>query len=130
MSSPQTQRTVPEVLTDIVGNLEMIVRAEFRLAKTELKEDADKALRPAEGLGISLALGFYALGCLVLSGIYGLTLLIAPWLAALTVGVALGLVAVVVAIPNWKTLRELGITPTKTVKNMEDNLQWAKEQIK
>jgi Putative Actinobacterial Holin-X, holin superfamily III len=51
MAMPQTQRSVPEVLQDIVGNPQEIVRSEFRLAKTELKEEAAKAARPAATFG-------------------------------------------------------------------------------
>ena len=36
MSTPQMQRTVPELLGNIVDNIQQIIRSEFRLAKAEL----------------------------------------------------------------------------------------------
>ena len=56
MATPQMQRSVPEVLQDIVGNLQEIVRSEFRLAKTELKEEASRAAKPVATFGMGLVL--------------------------------------------------------------------------
>ena len=44
MTTSQRQRSVPEVLQDIVGNLQEIIRSEFLLAKTELKEETKQDL--------------------------------------------------------------------------------------
>ena len=56
MATPQTQRSVPEVLQDIVSNLQEIIRSEFLLAKTELKEEAKQAAKPATTFGAGLVL--------------------------------------------------------------------------
>jgi uncharacterized membrane protein YqjE len=50
----QVQRSIPEVLQDIVGNLQEIIRSEFRLAKAELKEEASRASKPVATFGIGL----------------------------------------------------------------------------
>jgi uncharacterized membrane protein YqjE len=67
MATPQMQRSFPEVLQDIVGNLQEIIRSEFRLAKTELKEEAARASKPAATFGVGLVLGFYGIGFLLLA---------------------------------------------------------------
>ena len=86
MATPQTQRSVPDVLQNIVGNLQEIIRSEFRLAKTELKEEAAEAAVPAGTFGAGLVLGFYGIGFLLLAAVYGLSTLMAGWMAALLVG--------------------------------------------
>jgi uncharacterized membrane protein YqjE len=128
MATTQSQRTVPEVLNDIVGNLQAIVRAEFRLAKTELKEEADKASRPAAVFGGGLAAGFYAMGLLLLSLVYGLSTIMAGWLAALLVGMALAVTAVALITSSGKKLKQLRGTPDKTIQSLEEDFQWAKHQ--
>jgi Putative Actinobacterial Holin-X, holin superfamily III len=67
MPAPQMQRSVPEVLQDIIGNIEEIIRSEFRLAKTELSEKASDAAQSAKTFGVGLFLGFYGLGFLLAS---------------------------------------------------------------
>jgi uncharacterized membrane protein YqjE len=94
MATPQMQRSFPEVVQDIVGNLQEIIRSEFRLAKTELKEEAAEAAKPAATFGVGLVLGFYGIGFLLLAAVYGLSTVMAGWLAALLVGAVLAIVAI------------------------------------
>ena len=68
------ERSVPEVLHDIIGNLQDIFRSEFQLAKTEIKEEAVEARTPAATLGAGLVLAAYAVGLLLLSLMYGLAM--------------------------------------------------------
>jgi hypothetical protein len=49
-------RSITGVFHNIVGNLQEIIRSEILLAKTEVKEQASKAIRPAIRLGIGTAL--------------------------------------------------------------------------
>ncbi len=126
MVTPQMHRSVPEVLQDIVGNLQEIIRSEFRLAKTELTEEAVQAAKPAATFGMALVFGFYGIGFLLLAAVYGMSTVMAVWLAALLVGTLLAVVAV--ALMGWsgKKLKRVNATPSKTIQSLEDNIQWAK----
>ena len=130
MATPQTQRSVPEVLHDIVVNLQEIVRSEFRLAKTELKEEAAKAAKPAATFGAGLVFGFYGIGFFLLASVYGLSMLMAGWLAALLIGAILAIVTIALMSSSGKKLKRVNPTPGKTIQSLEENLQWAKHQIK
>ena len=130
MATPQTQRSFPEVLQDIVGNLQEIVRSEFRLAKTELKEEAAKAAKPAATFGVGLVMGFYGIGFLLLASVYGLSTVMAGWLAALLVGMILAIVAIALLSSSGKKLKRVNPTPDKTMRSLEENVQWAKHPIK
>ena len=130
MATPQMQRSVPEVLQDIVGNLQEIIRSEFRLAKTELKEEAAQAARPAATFGVGLVLGFYGTGFLLLAAVYALSMVIAGWMAALIVGAILTVVAASLVSSSGKKLKLVNPSPDKTIQNLEENVQWAKQQIK
>jgi len=124
------QRSFPEVLQDIVGNLQEIIRSEFRLAKTELKEEAAKAAKPAATFGVGLVLGFYGIGFLLLASVYGLSTVMAGWLAALLVGTILAIVAMALMSSSGKKLKRVNPTPDKTMRSLEENVQWAKHPIK
>jgi uncharacterized membrane protein YqjE len=130
MPAPQMQRSVPEVLQDIVGNLQEIIRSEFRLAKTELKEEAAEAARPAATFGAGLALAFYGIAFLLLAAVYGLSTVMAGWLAALLVGTILAVVAIALLSSSGKQLKRVNPSPDKTIQSLEENVQWAKHQIK
>jgi len=130
MASPQMQRTFPEVLQDIIGNFEQIIRSEFRLAKTELREEAAKAGKPGAAAGIGLVVTLYGVGFLLLAAVYGLATLMATWLAALFVGAILAIIGAIFLASGMARLRRLSPRPDKTIRSLEENAQWAKDQIK
>jgi uncharacterized membrane protein YqjE len=130
MATPQMQRSVPEVLQDIVNNLQEIIKSEFRLAKTELKEEAARAAKPAATFGFGLVAGFYGIGFLLVAAVCGLSMVMAGWLAALLVGAVLSIVAIALTSSSGKELKSVNAIPDKTVQSLEENVQWAKRQIK
>jgi uncharacterized membrane protein YqjE len=68
----EADRSISSVLSDIVGNIQQIVRAEVRLAKAEVREEAVKAKRGVVLLGAG-AVGFlFAVGFLLLALVYAL----------------------------------------------------------
>lgn len=123
-------RTVPEVLQDIVGNIQEIIRSEFRLAKTEIKEEAAKATKPAVSLGTGIVLGFYALGFILWTIVLAIATQVAMWIAALIVGGVLAIVSLVLITGAMKKLKHVKPVPEKTIESLKENVQWAKNQTK
>ena len=130
MTAPRIQRSMPEILEDIASNLTQIVQAEFRLAKSELKEGAERAAGPGATVGAGVVLAFYGLGILLLAAVYALSLVIAGWLAALIVGGVLAIVAGLLIAAGTAKLRRVNLAPDKTIRTLREDLQWAKQQIK
>lgn len=124
----QRERSVPEVVHDIIGNLQEILRSEFKLAKTELKEDAAEAARPIMILGVGLLLTVYAVGLLLLAAVYALAMITTMWSAALLVSAAVAIVAVVLI--NWARsgLKRVSVKPDRLIASLQENLRWAKKQ--
>jgi uncharacterized membrane protein YqjE len=126
----QNGRSVPEVLQDIVGNIQEIIRSEFRLAKAEVKEEGSKAAPPLTMIVVGAAIAFYALGFLIFTLVMGLATVMPTWLAALIVGAVLGLMALVMITTASKRLKQVNKVPERTIETMKENVQWAKNQIK
>lgn len=125
-----TRRPIPEVLRDIVGNLREIVRAEILLAKVEITEEASEAAKAAATFGMGLVSGFYGIGLFLLAAVYALSMIVAAWLAALLVGSLLAIVAIGLMSAGKKKFKRLNPARSKTIQRLEENLQWAKHQIK
>jgi uncharacterized membrane protein YqjE len=130
MAAPHMQRSVPEILENIASNLTQLVQAEFRLAKSEVKEGAEKVAGPGATLGAGMVLAFYGLGFLLLAAVYALSLVMAGWLATLIVGGVLAVAAGILIGAGSAKLRRVNLTPDKTMRTLEEDLQWAKQQIK
>jgi uncharacterized membrane protein YqjE len=130
MAAPQMQRSVPEILEDIASNLTQLVQAEFRLAKSELKEGAERVAGPGATLGAGAVLAFYGFGFLLLAAVHALSLVMAGWLAALIVGGVLAVAAGILIGAGGTKLRRVNLIPDKTMRTLEEDVQWAKQQIK
>ena len=126
---PMADRSISAVLHDIVGNVQEIVRAELRLAKTEVTEELARSRSAAVLLAVgALTLVFSALFAL-LAIVYALSLVISAWAAALIVGVGVGLVAALclgLGIRRFKALRGA----PKTAASIKENVEWAKQLSK
>ena len=130
MAAPQMQRSVPQILEDIASNLTQLVQGEFRLAKSELKEGAEKVAVPGATLGAGVVLAFYGLGFLLLAAVYALSSVMPGWLATLIVGGVLAVAAGILIIAGATKLKRVNLTPYKTIQTLEEDVQWARQQIK
>ena len=129
-TAPQPQRKVSDVLQDIVGNIQQIIRSEVVLAKVEIKEKAQRASKPAAVMATGTVLGLYGVGFLLLAAVYGLSLAVPPWLAALVVGGALAIAGGILVGKSRRALKEIDPVPRNTVATLKENVQWAKDQMK
>ena len=105
------QRSVLEVLQDMIGNIEEIIRSEFRLAKSELSEKASDTVQSAKTLGAGLLFGFYGLCFLLLAAVCALAVIMSNWLAALIVGAVVAVIASIFISSGATKLKCLGSQP-------------------
>lgn len=129
-TAAQPQRTMSDVLQDIVSNIQQIIRSEFVLAKVEVTEKAQKASKPAVITAAGVVLAFYGLGFLLLAAIYALSLAMPTWLAALIIGFFVAILAGIFVGAGISALKRIDPVPEKTVQTVKENVQWAKDRIK
>ena len=123
-------RSIGTVLSDIVSDLQQIVRAEVRLAKTEVREEVAKAKRGATFMVAGLVALVLSVGLLLLALVYALAIVWPPWAAALAVAVGVGLVGAALTMSGKTQISHVDLPPQKTVSSVRENLQWAKTRTK
>jgi uncharacterized membrane protein YqjE len=126
----ESDRSITRVLTDILGDLQQIVRAEVRLAKVELREELGKAKRGATLMLAGALVAMLALGLVLLSAVYGLATVWPPWAAALAVAAGAGAVGLGLVVSGRKQISAVELPPQKTAETVRENLQWAKTRAK
>jgi len=124
-----TERSISVVLQDIVRDIQEIVRSEVRLAKTELHEELTKTRSASLLIDLGAASGVFSMLFALLTIVYALSIVIPAWLAALCVAVGIGVVAAATIIAGLRRFKTISAAP-KTVANMKENIEWAKQQIK
>lgn len=88
------ERSVVDVLNDILGNLQRIVHSEIRLGRAELVEELGRVKSTAMGLGVALLGGVFTVLFLALSAMHALTRVFTTWGAALVVAGVMGLITI------------------------------------
>lgn len=123
-------RSTVQIVQDVTENAQLLLRKELELAKLELRETLGK-----QAMAAGLAIGGAVFGLFVL-GFVGVTVAVAlqevtrPWVAwgLVTVGyLVIGLVALLVA---KRTAGSVSLTPERTKHSIEENVEWAKQQLR
>ena len=121
-------RPIAAVLSDIIGDVQHIIRAEVRLAKVEVREELGKAKRAIAFISVAGVIGLLALAFLLLAGVYALATVWPPWAAALTVSVAASLVGALLFFAGIRQFKTIHVVPPRTAATVQENVQWAKTQ--
>lgn len=122
-------RPISEVLHDIVGNVQDIVRSEFRLAKAEVTEEMGKLRSAGVLLGVGALMVSLSAVFLLLAIVYALSLVMPAWAAALVVGVTLGAISAVCCGLGIKRIKAVQAVP-KTTASVKEDVEWAKQLTK
>jgi cytochrome c biogenesis protein CcdA len=123
------ERTITDVVQDIIANVHDIVRSEFRLARTEVHEEIARARSAGLLLAIGAVASMFSVLFLLLAGVYGLSRVLPDWAAALIVATAVAIVAALTLAAGIKRLKTVQPAP-KTAESVKENIQWAKQQTR
>jgi uncharacterized membrane protein YqjE len=122
-------RSIPDILHDVLANIQDIVRAEVRLAKAELGEELNAARSGALLIGAGAIAAIFSALFLLLACVYALGRVVPNWAAALIVAAAVGVAAAVTLGLGLKRFKTIQAAP-KTAASLKENVRWAKELTK
>jgi uncharacterized membrane protein YqjE len=122
-------RSISVVLHDIVGNVQDIVGAEVRLAKTEVLEELVKARSVGILFGVAAITAIFTILLLLLAVVSALSLVMPEWAAALLVAAGIGVVATVTLSIGIKRFKTIHAAP-KVTASLKENVRWARQLTK
>ncbi len=129
--APAAERSLGELLGDLMRETNTLVRQEINLAKHEMTQKAAVAGKNAASVAAGGAVAYIGLMAIVAAVIL---LLIhwgmAPWLSALLIGIIVAGVGGFLVMKGLNAFKEMDPVPQQTVETLKDDVQWAKEQHK
>jgi Putative Actinobacterial Holin-X, holin superfamily III len=124
------ERSVSDVLQDILRNLQDIVRSEIRLAKVEIRQE----VRRASSSGVWIAAGTVGVVSawifLLWTLAYALATRMPMWAATLVVAGVMAAAAVVLIAGGVRRAKRIQPIPERTVESVKENLEWMKQPTK
>jgi uncharacterized membrane protein YqjE len=123
------EESVGELVKDLIQDVADLVRAEIRLARQEITEDASRI-----GVGIAFAaaggvVAFVGFICLIFAAIYALGTLIGTALAAAIVGVVVLIAGGIVALVGVEQVRSSNPAPDRTISAVKEDAEWLKNRM-
>lgn len=125
----ETDRSVTQILQDITGNVQQIIRSEVTLAKIELKQEAAQTARASVPLLGGTIAALYGAGFLLLACVFALEIVLDAWAAALIVGAGVCIIGAILANVGLNRLRRVTPTPERTVATIKENAQWVQNKV-
>ena len=131
-SAASDERSLGELLSDLVQETRTLVRQEIELAKTEASEKASKAGR---NIGYAAAGGFVAYAGFIVF-LIGLGALLAElfgddwgWLGYAAVGFVVIVIGALLLQKGLKTLKQQNFSLERTAETLKEDKEWLKEEV-
>ena len=124
------ERSVSDVLQDILRNLQDMVRAEIRLAKVELREEGRRAVSSGIWIGTGAVAAASAWIFMLWTLAYALATRMPMWAATLVVALAMAAAAAVLIKGGMDRIKRIQPIPERTVEAVKENLEWMKQPTK
>lgn len=123
-------RSLSDVVHDVLGDLQEIVRSEVRLAKVEIRHEA--TLAASAGLWVSGGVvgALTAWMCLVWAAVYGLATVMPMWASLLVVCAVMATAGVGLVKAGLRRFRRISPVPERTAAALKENFEWLKPSTK
>jgi uncharacterized membrane protein YqjE len=124
------ERSVSDVLQDILRNLQEMVRSEVRLAKVEIRDEVRRAVSSSIWIAAGVVGALSAWIFLLWTVAYSLATRMSMWASTLVVAVVMACIASVLVIGGIRRVRRIQPIPERTVESVKENLEWMKQPTK
>ena len=125
-----SDRSIKEIIDALKPQLQELVDKQVELAKTELTPVARQAGIAAGLLAVGAVFMLVFLIFISLTGVYVLNLFLSLWLSALIVSGVLLLIGGILAGTGAKILRSMDPVPHRTIRALQQNINWVKGQFR
>jgi hypothetical protein len=131
MLESKDDRSLGELFADLARESSTLLRQEVQLAKTELSQKASQLGKDAASVAIGGLVAYSGLLAILAALIIGLAAAGLPWwAAALLVGIIVAGIGYALIQRGLTALKREDLTPRKTIESLQEDAQWAKEQVR
>ncbi|MCC7366162.1 MAG: phage holin family protein [Dehalococcoidia bacterium] len=119
-----------EEVAAIAGDLRDLAKTEVELVKAELREQKSVAMRIAIWGGVAALMALVMLFFVFLTVMFALDTAMPLWAAALITTGIITAIAAVAGLLAYQQVKRLTVVPKKTISSVQEDVRWAKDQLK
>jgi len=131
MLESKDDRSLGELFADLARESSTLLRQEVQLAKTELSQKASQLGKDAASIAVGGLVAYAGLLAILAALIIGLASAGLPWwAAALLVGIIVAGIGYALIQRGLTALKREDLAPRRTIESLQEDAQWAKEQVR
>lgn len=123
-------RSLSDVLQDILANVQEILRSEIRLARTEIREEATRAVSSVLWLAAGAVVALSSWIFLLWTVAYALAAVVPMWAATLITAAAMTMTGAALIGVGFRRIKRVTPVPERTIDSLKENLEWIKQPTK
>ena len=124
------ERSVSDVLRDIIRDLQDMVRSEIRLAKVEIREEVGRTVSSGAWIVAGIIGAVIAWVLLSWTLVFALATRMPMWTATLIVAGVMAAAAAALITGGIRRATRIQPLPERTVESVKENLEWMKQQTR
>ena len=124
------ERSVSDVLQDILRNLQEMVRSEIRLAKVEIRGEVKLAVSSGTWIAAGAVAAMSAWTFMLWTLAYALATRMPLWAATLIITAVMAATAAALIMSGIRRGKQVHPIPGRTVESVKENLEWMKQPTK
>ena len=131
MATPRSKEdlSLGELFAELTRELSTLVRQELTLARTEMTQKGSRVAKHVGSLAAGGAVAYAGFLAILAGIILGLAYFIPLWLSALVVGLVVAGVGGFLVQSGLAALKREDLTPRQTIETLQEDAQWAKQQM-
>ena len=122
-------RSIPELISELTGDLATLVRKESELVRTEVAEKLAQTAKAGQQIGLGGALLIGAFLVLLQALVLALSKVMDPLWASTVVGLVVGLIGFGLIKSAARKITPAGLAPERSARQFQKDAQLVKEQV-
>ena len=122
-------RSIPELISELTGDLATLVRKESELVRTEVAEKLAQTAKAGQQIGLGGALLIGAFLVLLQALVLALSKVMDPLWASVVVGLVTGLIGFGLIRSAARRITPAGLAPERSARQFQKDAQLVKEQV-
>jgi uncharacterized membrane protein YqjE len=124
------ERSLTDLVAEIMRDLQRLVRDEVRLARTEISESIADVATGAAALGVAAVMAFLGVAFIGVAAFFALLLALPGWASGLLVAAGFFILAAIAFFVGRSQLKMSRLRPEQTIRSLEEDREWLESRLR
>ncbi|MCL6429739.1 MAG: phage holin family protein [Anaerolineae bacterium] len=124
------ERSLTDLVAEIMRDLQRLVRDEVRLARTEISESIADVATGVAALGVAAVMAFLGVAFIGVAAFFALLLALPGWASGLLVAAGFFILAAIAFFVGRSQLKMSRLRPEQTIRSLEEDREWLESRLR